>query len=130
MSLGSTPYGYGKQHDVYGVQTFLLPVVQTEAGDNDKNVWKAQGAPFKFRVFRAYGVMTGVGQVGDTVQLKDGDGNAITEAVDLSALSDKDAFDFSSFDDAYWDIDKGGNIEVETASDALCKVFIEVYKVA
>lgn len=87
------------------------------------------GAPFKCRVLGMSGIMTGAGASADTVALQDGAGNVIVAAVDVSALSDKDKWDSSTVDDAYWDIDAGENLKVVTESGALCFVNVQLVNV-
>ena len=53
----------------------------------------------------------------------------ITEAVDVSALSDKDKWDVATVDDTYYDIDAGENLKIVTASGALSLVYVELMRV-
>lgn len=98
----------------------------TVAGTTTYDLWP-DGCPYAYvRVLGMSGVMTGAGGAGDTVQLQDGSGNAITEAVPVNALSDKDKWDASVIDDAYHTIKKGEKLKIVTASDALSEVYVEL----
>lgn len=87
------------------------------------------GAPFKCRVLGMRGIMTGAGASSDSVALHDENSNVIIGAVDVSALSDKDVFDASTVDDAYWDIDAGEDLLVVTVSGALSFVTVKLINV-
>jgi hypothetical protein len=69
------------------------------------------------RLLDAWGVMTGAGAGGDTVQLKRNT-TAISNAVDVSSKSDKDFFNFGTLDDAQMDFNNGDVLLLDTASDA------------
>jgi hypothetical protein len=113
----------------------FVPVVYTiatSASVNSKSLF-GQGAsatydgqaPMNLRVIDWWVVMTGAGAVGDTVQLTDQAGNAISSAVDVSAAGDNDIVSGGEVADAYADITKWtGDILVVTASDALCRVYV------
>lgn len=99
---------------------FLLSV-QTVTGTTDYDLFNPVERPF--RIIQAWGVMTGAGAASDTVVVQNGS-TAITDTADLSVFSDKDAFSFSQLDDAQWELDKGDVLQLTTASDALCKVYL------
>lgn len=80
-------------------------------------------APRSFKVINAWGIMTGAGDTSDTVKLTDGSSD-ITETGDVSGLSDKDLFDFTSVDDSKYEIAKGGSLKVVTASGATAEVWV------
>lgn len=101
--------------------------VQTVAATSSYSLFSG-GAPFALRVTRVRGIMTGAGAAADTVVVKDESDNAISNTIDVSALSDKDTFEESSIDDAYWDIDKGEDLKVVTASGALAYVMVEFHR--
>ena len=129
MANGIDPYQLGDHVERYGGISFKVEV-QTEAGTTEYQVFKG-GSPYngRLRVLGMSGIMTGAGAAADTVQLKDKDDNVITEAVDVSALSDKDKWDASQVDDAYYNLDAGDNLQIITASDALCRVYVELMRV-
>lgn len=104
-----------------------VAAVQTAAGTSVYELFSG-GAPFALRVTRVRGIMTGNGAAGDTVLVRDEADNAICNTIDVSALSDKDTFEESSIDDLYWDIDKGEDLTVVTASDALAYVMVEFHR--
>jgi hypothetical protein len=70
------------------------------------------------------GYMTGAGAATDSVVLKRGT-DAITDTIDVSALSDKDLFECASIDDAYNEIGASHSLNLVTASGALCRVSVE-----
>ena len=114
----------------------LVHTIQTVAGTTSLSLF-GQGpsasrkgrAPDNLRVTTAWVVMTGAGAGGDTVQLTNQSGNAITEALDVSAFIDGRQAHFQNVNDAYTDITKwSGDIFVVTASDALCRVYVEFQK--
>lgn len=82
------------------------------------------------RVTHMSGVMSGAGAASDTFQLKDGAANAISDAVDVSALGDKSVWNAATIDDAYSTIDLGESLELVTASGAVGFVEIHFINVA
>ena len=85
------------------------------------------GSPYtQVRVLGMRGIMSGAGAAADMVQLQDKDGNAITEAVDVSALSANDKWDASVISRTYYDILKGDKLKIVTASGALSEVWVEL----
>ena len=105
----------------YGGVPFVVHA-KMAAGDSDTTVF--ENASFPVRVIDAWAVQNGSSASGDTWKVTDGT-NDITAAVDIASGSDKDVTRAASIDDAYWDIDKGGEIHVETASGALVDVFVK-----
>jgi hypothetical protein len=114
----------------------MIFTIATEASVTSKTLF-GQGAtasvtghaPDNLRVINWWVVMTGAGGGGDTVQLTDGSGNAISSAVDVSAAGDNDIVSGGEVYDAYSDIPKySGDIRVVTASDALCRVYVMCQK--
>lgn len=69
----------------------------------------------KIRVIMCYAIMKGAGTGGATIQLKNGS-NAITEAVDVSAASDKGIVMITTIDDAYHEIAAAGTLRWTSAS--------------
>ena len=127
MGVGIEPFQLGDHREYWGGIPFKVEVA-TVAATSSYQVF-AGGAPFKCRVLGMSGVMSGAGAASDTVQLQDGSSNAITEAVDVSALSDKDKWDVATVDDTYYDIDAGENLKIVTASGALSLVYVELMRV-
>lgn len=129
MANGIDPYQLGDHLEVYGGVSFKKEIV-TIAGTSTYQVFKG-GSPFNgtLRVLGMSGIMTGAGAASDTVQLQDKNSNAITEAIDVSALSDTDKWDASQVNDAYYDVKPGDNLKVVTASDATCRVYVELMRV-
>jgi hypothetical protein len=74
------------------------------------------------------GVMTGVGGAGDTVQLQDQSGNAISEAIDVSALTTGDTFSCATLTVANAALNKDEGIRVVTASGATALCFIQLVR--
>lgn len=108
-----------------GTPTFVFSA-QTDASTSAYVL--VDRAPFAFRVLGVSGRMTGAGGAGDTLAVTDGT-NAITDTVDVSALSDQDGFSVQTVDDAYWDIPKGGKLQLNTASGALAFVTVECMRI-
>lgn len=106
----------------------LLYAKQTVAGTTTYTLFNHANQNFNFRVVNAWVVMTGAGGAGDTVKLTDGT-NDITNTMSVAAAADKDVLSFSTLDDAYHTIGKGDKLQVVTASDALCLVYVEVVRV-
>ncbi len=98
--------------------------VQTEAGTSSYQLFPG-GAPFELRVTRVRGIMTGAGAALDTVVVNNNAGSAISNTIDVSALSDTDTFEEMQINDANWDIAKGQNLTVVTVSGALAYVMVE-----
>lgn len=102
--------------------------VQTAAGTSAYN-WVNDNNK-TFLVTRVYGYMTGAGAAADTVvvqRIKAGTTTSISDTVDVSALSDTDHFEVAQIDDANNEIAPQDTLQVTTASDALCRLFIEGY---
>lgn len=114
----------GVHTSTYGAVPYHA-IQATVAGTSSYTVF-APGVPQQGRVTRFTGVMTGNGAAGDTVQLQDQDGNAITEAIDVSALSTNDHFASATLVETYRKLKKGDSLLVVTASGALCEVCIEI----
>jgi len=62
----------------------------------------------KAKVVAAWALLEGAGTTSDTLQLKSGTTNAITEALDIATSLDHDKVDFASFDNAYATLAVGG----------------------
>ena len=113
---------------VEGVVPFKVAYT-TIAGTSTYQVFP-NGSPFgKVRVIGMSGIMSGAGAAADTVQLQDGSSNAITEAVDVSALSAGDKWDASQVSRTYYEIQKGDNLKIATVSGALSEVWVELVRV-
>lgn len=112
--------------DYYGGVSYMLSA-QTSAGTSTYQLFPG-GAPFAVKVIRVRGIMTGAGAASDTVQVQDGSSNAISNAIDVSALSEDDTFEEATIDTTYYTIQKGSNLKIVTASDALALVFVEVIR--
>lgn len=69
------------------------------------------------------GIMTGNGGVGDTIQLQDSGGNAISEAIDVSALLTGDIFACSTITMQNAILAKNEGLLVVTASGATALCF-------
>ncbi len=121
--MGIGPMHLAALGDYWG-GVLSVVAVQTVAATSSYQLFPG-GAPFALRVTRVRGVMTGAGASSDTVVIKDHAANAISNTIDVSALSDKDTFEETSIDDLYWDIEKGENLTVVTASGALAYVMVE-----
>lgn len=133
MSAGSgggiTPEQLGQHRGALGGLAFRL-MKSTNTTDSTYQLFP-NGSPYDcVRVLGMTGIMTGAGGGGDTIQLQDGSSNAITEAVSVAALSDKDKWDASVVDDAYYTIYKGDNLKVVTTSAALSLVWVELVHVS
>ena len=126
MPGGIFPLQLGPHGGVYGGLAFWLGK-RTVAGTATYQLFP-NGNPFprSVRVMGMMGIMTGAGAAADTVQLQDKDSNAITEAVDVSALSDQDKWDCSVVNDAYYEIKPGDNLKIATASGALSEVWVQL----
>lgn len=133
MSAGSgggiTPDQLSQHRGALGGSTFKV-LKSTNATDSTYQLFP-NGSPYDcVRVLGMRGIMTGAGAALDTVQLQDGSSHAITEAVNVSALSDKDVWDASVIDDAYYTIYKGDNLKVVTESGALSLVSVELMHIS
>lgn len=123
---GIGPTHLAQLNDYYGAVPGIV-AVQTDTTSSTYQLFPG-GCPWAIRVTRVRGIMTGAGASSDTVTVQDGDGNAISNTIDVSALSDKATFEESSIDDAYWDINKGENLKVVTESSALAYVIVEFFR--
>ena len=86
----------------------------------------ATHAPFSYLITRVRGRMTAAGGAGDTVQVTDGAGVAITEVINLAALADNATFQAQTIDDATWLINNwSDDAIIVTGGGALCTVIIE-----
>jgi hypothetical protein len=95
-----------------------------------------QGFERSARVVGFRGVMTGAGTASDTVRLAAVDGTTgtatnITEAIDVSALSDNDWFSAASLDDTARSLKVGDYLRITTAggtttTNALVTVYVEL----
>ena len=123
---GIDPRQLGFHRQAWGGVPFAIGKV-TVAGTSSYNLWPDTGCPYtQVRVVGVYGIMTGAGAASDTVQLQDNGSNAITEAVDVSALSANDKWDASVISRTYYDVEKGENLNIVTASGALSEVWVEL----
>ena len=107
---------------------FLIGL-RTVASTTDYDLFDANGAPFPFRITRAWGHMLGAAGAGDTVLLQRvsaGTTTSISDTVDLgaAALADQDTFDFAQLNDAAWLIQPGDGLQVTSASDALTELYL------
>lgn len=122
---GLDPRQLGYYRGPWGGICFALAEV-TVAGTSTYQLFP-DGCPYtQVRVLGMYGIMSGAGAAADTVQLQDHNSNAITEAVDVSALSANDKWDASVIDRTYYDVEKGENLKIVTASGALSEVWVEL----
>lgn len=74
------------------------------------------------------GYMTGAGGGGDTVvvnRVRGATTAAITDTIDVSGKADKAGFECGSIDDATNTIADGDTLQVVTASNALCRLWID-----
>jgi hypothetical protein len=83
----------------------------------------------KVRVIDAWLVMKGAGTAGSLVTVKNGS-TAISNALDVSAKSDKDLVRFASIDDAQHEISAGGTLRLSKASTGGDFPGAEVYVLA
>ena len=97
---------------------------QTVAGTSSYQLFPG-GATYPLRVTRVRGIMTGAGASSDTVVVNNHAGSAICNTIDVSALSDTDSFEEAQINDANWDIERGQNLTLVTASGALAYVIVE-----
>jgi hypothetical protein len=102
--------------------------VQTVTGTSSYQLFPG-GAPFKCRVLGMRGIMTSAGGASDSVALQKNSSSVIIAAVDVSAMSDKDIWDASTLDDAFWDLNPGDLLKVVTVSDALSYVVVDLVNV-
>jgi len=106
----------------------LVPFVigtTTSAGTSSYSMHDGH-APFTYVVTGLLGYMRAAGGAGDTVQLTDLAGNAITEAINLAALADNAFFQAQTINDANWVIENyADDLLVVTASGAVCVVIID-----
>lgn len=120
MSRGLNGWSLGAANAPHGALVQVFSAV-SEAGTSSYTL--CSKTYHKMRVISVWGYMTGAGDSSDTVQITTG-GNAITDAVDVSAKGDKDYFTVGEIDDTYNEIAKGEDISMTTASDALCRMFV------
>lgn len=99
---------------------FRLTLTSGANGDQDITVTP------KVRVIDAIIVLKGAGTAGSTVTVKNG-ATAISNAVDVSAGSDKALFRISSIDDAQQEIAAGGTLRLSKASTGADFPGAEVY---
>jgi hypothetical protein len=86
-------------------------------------------APFQYRVVGLRGVMTGAGGAGNTVQLTDKAGNAITEAINVAGLAANAVFTAQTIDATYATIEKWvDDLLVVTTGGATCIVLVDIVK--
>lgn len=126
---GITPDSLARHGNEHGAVPFLLEVktVADATVFYPKGFAAGSGSHQSFRIAAAFGVMTGAGDVGDTVKLvrvASGSAVDITDTLSVAALGDKATFVFTSFDDGQNLILEGDLLRVVTASDALCNVYI------
>lgn len=97
-------------------------VVPTDATNSTYNIYSSN-CPKRLRVIYVHGTMTGAGAAGDTVVVRNNT-TAITNTASVAALSDQDVFDMTTINDAQYQVNKGGSLNVVTASAALCELYI------
>lgn len=122
MAIGTNPKEFAGIDQGYGLPMGVVSV-DTEAGTSTYKLFSGSPLPFPIRIVEVKGYMLGAGAASDTVKLTDGT-NDITSTEDLSVLADTDAWDCSQIDNAYADLERGDTLQVETASDALTRVFV------
>lgn len=128
MSIGirATTLGPAYRHSVEDADSTIgvsfVIRCPTDTTNSTYTIFRS-GAPKRFEVIYATGTMTGAGAAADTVVIQN-NGTAITDTVDLSTLGDTAVFDFADINDAQYRINKGGTLQVVTASAALCIVYI------
>lgn len=128
MSVGIRAYSLGPAHrgrlrlstGLYGIP-FVI-VVPCTASTSTYTLFSSD-APKRFRVFSVNGVMTGAGGALDTVVVNNGS-SAITNTIDVSALQDQDTFVAAKINDANWQVNKNGSLNVVTVSGALATLYI------
>lgn len=115
-------------NDIQVGTPFLLSVRCTGAGPNFAIYSK--NAPWKFKVVKAWYVMTGAGASSDTVKLESGDGAASetfaslhTAVADVSSASDGDQALFATLLDSTSTVAAGGSLRAVTASSAAVDVY-------
>jgi len=119
-----------KESDAGGL-TGGIPFVlyQATAGAAGPTFSITTDSPLKFRIIDWHIVMTGAGAGSDTAKLTDGT-NDVTNAVDVSSAADTAVVDGGQINDLYHEIDKGGTLNVVTASSAHCIVYVSCITVA
>lgn len=101
-------------------------VLHLKMGSGDSSVKIFDSVPFDMRVIDFWAVMHGAGASGDTVNLTDGSNSIIGGAIDVSSAGDTDVLRAVEMDNAYWDLDKGDDLVVATASGALVDCYVKV----
>ena len=117
------------QDNMYGAPVFMLHYnSSTSTGTTKTDTIYDGNAPFRFRVLRAQFTLTEAAAAdSEDVKLTDGTNN-ITDTADYSAGSDNDSFEFSSYDNAYATIAKGGSLKiVKTATTAVTSFDMFIY---
>lgn len=129
MAIGIEPFQLGDHRENWGAVPFKISVTTNATDSTYQLLGGGSGFNGRLRVIGFSGIMTAAGGAGDTVQLKDKDGTAISEAVDVSALSAGDKWDASVIDSTYYNVDNGDKLQVVTASAALCVAWAELMRV-
>jgi hypothetical protein len=129
MPVGLATIEAAYHNNRFGAFTYVREV-ETVAGTSQYAI-VAQGMERACRVIGFRGVMTGAGAASDTVRLYavarlTGTATAITEAIDLSALSENDYFSCATLNETARKIMVGDSLRVDTASGALCTVCVEL----
>lgn len=119
--------GAAVEQGAIGAGNMLIPfevalkIPDGATGDLDFNL------PYKVRCTKARFVkITGAGAAGNSWQLKDGLGNAISGVVDGN-IADKDVREAGTLDDAFWEIAFPGSIRItrtKAGGDASCIAII------
>jgi hypothetical protein len=125
--MGITPLDLGPQDAVSddrgrGHVAYEIPVDVSAAGTVKIHKGPSER---RLRVKGVHGVMTAAG--GTSVQVQDLAGNAISDAIDVSALADKAVFSASTIDDTYWDIDPhaGEGLQVVVVGAVSARVYVQ-----
>ena len=119
----------GHQGNFYGAPLFVFRYNSTTStGTSNTDTIFNGNAPFGFRILRAQFTLTEAAAAdSEDVKLTDGT-NDITDTADYSAGSDNDSFEFSSYNDAYSTILKGGTLKiVKTATTAVTSIDMLIY---
>jgi len=129
MTIGLVPKDCAPISDRFGAVVSTREQV-TVAGTTTYNLQPA-GFERGFRVIGFRGIMTGAGAASDTVRLAAVDGETgtatnITEAIDLSALSENDWIAAASINITAAKLKQGDYLRITTASDALILCYVEL----
>ena len=115
--------------NVIGAVPLIHRVLLASGADADVDVLLTH----KTRIIRAWCILKGAGTTGSIITIKNVT-TAITEALDLAAVGDKDETPFATYDDAQHEIAAAANLRVSYASTSAdfpgAEVYVEGLRVA